>query len=154
MDFAPEQGLDIAIVAPEQLGALHEVPDTGEALEVLVDEVLGLSVGNPEVVGQSKGGNTIDDAEVDRLGVASDHGVHALDRHPEDLAGGHCVNVEAVAEGLPQGFFLGHVRGQPQLDLRIVDRDQLAAGLGDEGGADLAPCLGPHRNVLQVRISR
>ena len=154
MDFAPEQGLDVAIVAPEQLGTLHEVPDAGEALEVLVDEVLGLSVGNPEVVGQPEGGNTVDDAEVDRLGVAPDHGVHAFDRHPEDLAGRHGMNVEAIAEGLPQGFFLSHVRGQPQLDLRVVDRDQLAARLGDEGGADLAPCLGPHRDVLQVRVGR
>ena len=46
------------------------------------------------------------------------------------------------------------VREHAQLDLRVVDRDQRVAGLGDEAGADLAPDLRADRDVLQVRVDR
>src|SRR5206468_1530261 len=46
------------------------------------------------------------------------------------------------------------VREDAQLDLRVVGRDQLAAGLGDERGADLAAELRPDRYRLQVRVRR
>ena len=50
---------------------------------------------------------------------------------------------------------VGRVMGQnPQFDLRIVGRQQRPALLaGHEGRADLPPRLGPHGDVLQVRIA-
>ena len=41
---------------------------------------------------------------------------------------------------------------QPQLDLRIIGRDQLVARRGDKGAADFAPGLVAHRNVLQIGL--
>ena len=75
-----------------------------------------------------------------------------FDRHAEDLARGQRVDVVALAEGLLQRLDLGHMGGEAQLDLRVIDRQQLVARLGDEGAADLAALLGADRDVLQVRI--
>ena len=47
---------------------------------------------------------------------------------------------------------VGDLGEQPQLDLRIVGRDQLVARRRHEGAADLAAFLGADRDVLQVRL--
>ena len=58
------------------------------------------------------------------------------------------------AVGLDQQLVAGEVRQQPQLDLRVVGGEQNVAGLGDEGGANLAAQLGADGNVLQIGIDR
>ncbi len=58
---------------------------------------------------------------------------------------------EEVPEALPPPV-LGDVRGQAELDLAVVNRQQLAPRRGHEGLADLAALLGAHRDVLQVGI--
>ena len=152
VDLAAEQRGDEARLAGLLAHAVHVVPDTGIALEVGVDIGLGLGPLDAEVVRQAEGRDAVDDAEVDRLGLAPDHGVHALDRHAEDLAGGDRVDVLALVEGLLQGRDVGDVGGEAQLDLAVVDREQRHARLGDEGLADLAPLLGADRDVLQVWV--
>jgi hypothetical protein len=117
-----------------------------------LDIGLGLGLGDAQLVGQAEGRDAVDDAEIDRLGLAPDHGVHALDRDVEDLGGGDRVDVLAVQEGLAQGLHLGDVGGQAKLDLAVVQADQLHAFLGHEGATDLAALLGPHRDVLQVGV--
>ena len=72
----------------------------------------------------------------------------------EQLLGGQVVDVVAVGEGLLQLRHVGHVRGEPQLDLAVVGAHQHMAGLGDEGVADLAADLGADRDVLQVGVGR
>ena len=74
--------------------------------------------------------------------------------HAEHLARGHGVDVLALAEGIAQRRDVGHVGGEAQLDLRVVDRDQLVPLLRHEGEADAAPLLGADRDVLQVGIAR
>ena len=59
-----------------------------------------------------------------------------------------------LAEGFLQLRHVGHVRGQPKLDLAIVGAHQHMAGLGDEGVADLPADLGADRDVLQIGLGR
>ena len=78
----------------------------------------------------------------------------SFERHAEDLAGGHGVDVEAVAEGLLQRLDVGDMGEQAQLDLGVVGAQQHMALLGDEGLADAPALLGPDRDVLQVGVGR
>ena len=58
-------------------------------------------------------------------------------------------------ERLLQLRHVGHVRGEPKLDLASSRRtSRLVAGLGDEGVADLAADLGADRDVLQIGVVR
>ena len=134
------------------LGAVHVIPDAGIFLEIGIDVDLGLALGNAELGGQAEGRDAVDDAEIDRLGLAPDHGIHALDGHAEDLARGQGMDVDTFPEGLLQGLDLGHMGGEAELDLGIIHREQLMAGLGDEGAADLAALLRAHRDVLEIGI--
>ncbi len=110
VDAAAEQRLDVAVLLGEGDGAVHVLADAGEALEVGVDEALGVLARDAQVVGEAEGGDAVDHPEVDRLGLAADVRGHALDRHAEHLRGGHRVDVEAVAEGLLQRLDVGDVR--------------------------------------------
>jgi hypothetical protein len=151
---AAEDGLDIALFLHLGFHALHIVRNAGEFLEIGVDEGLGLLAGDVELVGQAEGGNPVDHAEIDRLGLAADHRVHAFQRHVEDFRGGHGVDVDPVAEGLFETVHTGDMGQQAQFHLGIVGRDQAIARLGDEDFADLAAGLGADRDVLQVRLGR
>ena len=106
MDPPPEQGGHVALPAGGLLGLIHIGPDPGEPLEIGADIVPGLLPRNRQLGGEAKGGNAIDNAEVDRLGAPADLGRHALDGNPEDLGGGHGVDVQALGEG---GLQLGDV---------------------------------------------
>ena len=64
------------------------------------------------------------------------------------------MDVVAIGEGSAQRRHVGDVRGEAQLDLRIVGREDDVARLGHEGVADLAARFGTDRNVLQVGIGR
>ena len=52
------------------------------------------------------------------------------------------MNVEPIAERLAQRRNIGNLGQQPQLDLRVVGRDELRPRVRDEGAPDLAPLLG------------
>lgn len=62
--------------------------------------------------------------------------------------------VQVIAEGVQQAFVLGQVRHDPQLDLRVVRRQQLVAFWRDERLTNPPAFSGADRNVLQVRITR
>ena len=62
------------------------------------------------------------------------------------------MNIESVAEGILQLRDIGDLGQQPELDLRIVGGDELVLRPCNEGLADLAPFLGPDRNILEIRL--
>ena len=72
--------------------------------------------------------------------------------HAEHLGRGRAVDVLAARERLAQLRLARDVREDPQLDLRVVGREQPVALLGDERRADLAAELGADRDRLQVRV--
>ena len=64
------------------------------------------------------------------------------------------MDILAGRERLLELGHVGHVRRQPQLDLRIIRGEQHIARLGHEGFADLPPDLGADGDVLEVGIGR
>ena len=64
------------------------------------------------------------------------------------------MNVEPVGEGFLQLRNVGHVGEHAQFDLRIIGRDQLMTRGCDKRGADLAPGLVAHGDVLQIGFGR
>jgi hypothetical protein len=74
-------------------------------------------------------------------------------RRAEHLERRAVVNVLALAERVDEGLLAGEVREHPQLDLRVVSRDEHVSAFGDEGAPDLAADLGPDRDVLQVGVA-
>jgi hypothetical protein len=77
-----------------------------------------------------------------------------VERHAVDLRRDRGVDVLPVHERLGQVRVLRQVRQQAQLDLAVVRGDQHAALRRDERAADLAPDVGPDRDVLQVGVGR
>src|SRR6185312_7034490 len=125
MDAPPKQGFDIAVVARELLGRFHVIADAGETLEVFLDVIVGFAARDAELVGETEGGNAVDDAEIDRFGPAAHFGRHAFHRHAEDLRRRHRMDVGAVGEGFAQRWNVSDVREQAQLDLAVVGADEL-----------------------------
>src|SRR5207253_2501121 len=56
------------------------------------------------------------------------------------------------AIGFHQQWIVGEMRQQPQLNLRVIGREQHVPWLGNESGTNFAPEFGANGNVLQVRI--
>ena len=152
--FAAEQREHIAVLLREHLGRFHVIADTGESLEIFADIGAGLLAADPELVGEPEGGNAVDDAEIDRLGAAAHLAGHVFDRHAEHFRRRHGVNVEVLAERLAQLLDARDLGEKPQLDLRIVRRNELHPRRGDKRAADLAAVLGADRDVLQIRLRR
>ena len=55
-----------------------------------------------------------------------------------------------MQEGVDHDRVVGEVRHQPQLDLRVVGRQEQTSGIGYEGTAYAAALFLAYRNVLQV----
>ena len=110
------------------------------------------SRGMLEVLREPEGGDAVDDPEVDHLGHVALVLRQLRALLAEHLGGRRRVDVLARREGLAELRLAGDVREDPQLDLRVVGREQPEARLGDEGAADLAPELGADGDRLQVRI--
>src|SRR3546814_6148926 len=96
-------------------------------------------------------------AEVDRLGSAALVGGHVLELEAEHFRGGGAVDVGTRRERRQQAGVLGQVSHDPQLDLRVVAREQLAPRRRDEGLADAAAVLAArsdeHTSELQSLMS-
>src|SRR5215469_14748114 len=152
MAFAAEQCAHIAVLLRERLGLLYVIADAGEALEIFADIGTGLLPADAELVCETKGGNAVDDAKIDRFGAAADLAWHVLDRYAEHFRRGHGVDVELLAERFAQLFDVGDLGEDPQLDLRIIRGDELVTRRRNEGAANLAAVLGADRNVLQIRL--
>ncbi len=146
MRLAAEQGLGEALLAHRRQRFGDVAVDAGEPLEIAVDHRLRFVRRHVEATGQTPARNAVEDGEVDRLGAPA---CVAIDL-AEQLLGGQAVDIVAVREGVAQCGHVRHMRGQPQLDLRIVGGDQDMAGLGDKRLAQLPPDLGADRNVLKV----
>ena len=58
------------------------------------------------------------------------------------------MNVDAGAKGIQEGGVLRKMRQHTQLDLRVVRRNHLEAGIGDEGMADLLADLRTNGDIL------
>src|SRR3546814_6143714 len=78
----------------------------------------------------------------------------AYEMRMSDWSSDVCSSDLAACEGVAQRGHVGHVRREPQLDLRIIGGDDDVARFRHEGVADLAADLGADRDVLEVRVGR
>ena len=81
-------------------------------------------------------------------------GINQHGRHAEHLRGRQLMDIVAPAERLCQQGIFREVRQQPQLNLRIIGREQRMSWLSNKRRANFAPQLGADGNILQVWISR
>ena len=154
VDLAAKEGLHETVLLGEGSGAVHVFADAWETFEVGVDEGLRLGPGDAQVACKTKARDAVNHAEIDGLGAAAHHRVHAFNRYTEHLAGGHCVDVDTFAEGLFQCRNVGDMGENPELDLAVVEADQPHTGAGYERFADPTTFVGTDRDVLQVRVGR
>src|SRR3954470_23197627 len=98
MRLPPEQGLGETMLARERQRAVHEGTNARKALEIAVDDRFAFIPGQPQATGDSPGRASVEDREIDRLGLVA--GV-AIDP-AEQLLGGDRVDVRAGVERLLQ----------------------------------------------------
>src|SRR5262245_50750291 len=96
MALAAEQSEHVAVLAAKFPCFIHVVANAGEALKIFLDVCTGFLAIDSELRSKAKSRNTVDDAEINRLGSSADVGWHVFDRHAEHLGRGHCVNIDAV----------------------------------------------------------
>ena len=117
--FRPNRVLGEAVLAGEGQRAVDVGADAGEALEIAVDDRFAFLLRHAEPPGDAPRRAAVEDREVDRLGLVARV---AVDR-PEQLLARSGVDVVARAERFLELRHVGHVRGEPQLDLAIVGAD-------------------------------
>ena len=133
-------------------GFLHVASHTRVAGKVLFDVVRSRAAFDAEVLRQPESTHAVDEAEIDHLGHAALLGRHRIGLNAEDFGCSCAVNVLAVAESLQQPRILRNMRHDAQFDLRVVGRNDAAAGLGNESLTHAPPLGGAHRNVLQIGL--
>ena len=101
MGLAAKDGSDKALFADLALDRIHIIADARKPFEILLDIAAGLVPPDAELVGQTKGGDAVDNTEIDGLGAAADHRIHPGNRDAEHFRGGHGMDVDAVFKGPP-----------------------------------------------------
>ena len=132
-------------------GDVLDVSD-GYARNYLVPKGLALRA-TDGALAQAEGADAVDHAEVDGLGRAALLGVHLAFRYAEDLRRHGGVNVMVLRERLLQRVVAAQMGQEPQLDLRIIRRQQQPTLLRQERLPYLLPLLAADGDVLQVRIA-
>ena len=122
--------------------------------EIVVDELPGNPRGNAELLRKAERPLPVNDAEVDGLRLAAHLRGDHFRENAEHLAGGPGMDVLVAGKGITKDPVFRQVGKDPELDLRIVRRQQQAPLFRNEGVSNLAPLLAPDRDVLKVRIGR
>ena len=147
-----KQGLDISRFTGLGLDIVHIGADAGKILEIGSDIVTRLTLRNAQLAGQAETRDAVDDAKIDRLCAPPCFTIHGIQRDTKYLGGRARVDIHALLERLDHRAFTRHMGNKAQFNLRIVGRNQLAAGRRHKGGSDL-PALGcANGNILNIRI--
>ena len=115
-----EERLGVALLAGGLLGLLHVGLHAREGEEVAVDEVTGLAVGDVHALGQSVGGDAVDDAEVGLFGLLALGGSHLADVLMPDAGSRGGMDVEALAEGFDHVFVFREMSHDAQFYLTVI----------------------------------
>ena len=119
-----------------------------------VNIFLGLFVADPNILGQRKGADAVNNAKVHRLGATAQLGGDHLRRQTKHLRRRGCVNIRATVKSINHRLIFRHGRQHPQFNLGIVRVHQSAPGGGDEKLAHFPPQIRANGNVLQIRLQR
>src|SRR3954471_15974552 len=133
---------------------IQEPSDACVFFEVVADKLLCLAGRDAELLRESEGRQTVDNAEVHDLGLAPMIGRDHERRDTEYLGSCQGMDIVAAAECIHQQAIAGKVRQQTKFDLRVVGGKQNVSWFGSEGGANAAAEFGANRNILKIRIRR
>ena len=149
-----EQGLGVPALAGLGHRPLHVRLHRRERHEVRVEDLLRLRRRDVQPLTQPVRLHAVGEAVGDHLRLRPLLDRHVGRFHREDARRRPVVDVGAGGEGLDQTRILGQVGDAPQLDLVVVGDQELEPGGGHERLAELPAALGPHRDVVQVRLVR
>src|SRR6202140_1760395 len=120
MAFAAEQRFHKTVLFRERLGLLDVVADAGKTLEIFADIGAGFLALDAALVGKSKGGNAVDDAEIGDIPPAAPAGARVLPRHAEHSRRRRGVDIRVVAERVEELLDAGDSGEDPQQYLGII----------------------------------
>src|SRR5262249_20782787 len=132
----------VAALAALRDRALEIRAHSGMAREELLEILLRFLGRDRETAREPERGDAVDHGEVRGLGDVALRRGHMRRIDAEDLGSRAAVDVLAAPEGLHQALLTRHVSEDPELDLRVVRREEPPARLGDERRTDAAPELG------------
>ena len=150
----PHAGQGIPLLAGLDNRPVQILAYVGIGGEISVYQLLGLGTGYAETLAQPEGRDTVDDAEIGRLGVAALVVCDLGERHAIYLRGRDAVDVVAAQETLDHILVTAQVGDEAQLYLRVVGAHDHVARVGYERAAYLASVVGAHGDILQVGIGR
>ena len=150
--FAAHDGRNISMLAGFGFRLFHIIFDAREFFEIGFDIGARLAAANADIFRKAKGGDTVDNPEINRFRIAADFRRHLRQRHAEHLTGRERMNIHAIRKGLFHRREVCNMREKPQLNLRVIRRDQDMTRFRDKRIADFTAHLCADRNVLQVRV--
>ena len=115
--------------------------NSGERAPVFLDERGGQRTREVELAREPHGAHTVENAEIDDLGLRPLGLGDVFGRHAEEPRGRGAVHVLSGAERLREHWIARQVRHETQLDLRVIKGDQKTRSLRDEGLSDRAALL-------------
>src|SRR3546814_17876689 len=125
---AAKQGFDEAAFARAMAGAVHEVTDPRITAEEAFDVVLRFAARDAELARQTERRHAVDQAEVDRLGVAALVATDLIERQAEDFSGGCLVTVAAIAQPRLHARIAGNILHPPHFHLRLFHTEHIISG--------------------------
>ena len=149
---AVEERFDIALLLRLLHDLGHIAAHAGKALQIILNILFRLVNAHADVLRERKGGDAVDDAEVDRLGVRAHLLRHVLHRHAEHLRGRDGVDVLAAEERPAHRLIVRDVGEQAQLDLAVIRVHEDVPALGHEHPPQLAAERRARGDILQIRL--
>ena len=101
----------------ELAGPRHVIRHPGVAGKVQIDVLLRLVPAQTQLFGQTKSRHSVDEAEIDRLRLATLVPGDITNLDPEYFGSGGTVHVQLIGKGIEQSLVLRKVRHDAQLDL-------------------------------------
>lgn len=100
----------IAVFLAEADHLVHVFGNVRITLQIALDEFLGLSAADIQLLGQAEIGNAVDDPEVDGFGLAAMLRVNLIERNLEHVGRSFGMNIDGMPERVQQPLLVRHVR--------------------------------------------
>ena len=147
-----KDGFHIAAGARLFAGGAHVFGHPRIARKITVHILLRRRALDTQLSGQPERRHAVDQAKVDDLGIAALFVIHRIELGAKNLRCRRTVNIFTRRKGFQQAGVARDMRHDPEFDLRIVSRHDMAARRRDKRLADAPPLGVTYRNVLQVGI--
>lgn len=150
---AVEEGGGVAVFAGLGDYGVEVVFDAAESVEVVFHDLFGFSGWDVELLGESEGGEAVDESVGEGFDFAAEFGGDAAGWDVEDFCADVVVEVFAVVVGGDEARVVGEVGHDAHFDLGVVGGEEgFVVGTDGEGGADFFAGWGADGDVLEVGV--